>query len=324
MATCVDVAKKAKVSRATVTRVIREPEKVNEDTRKRVLQVMEELNYSSNLFASSLKSSKSNMVGLIIPDIVNPFYIEFAYKLQRKLFQNQYNLIIQLSNEDIQEEYNGIQFLSRCKVESLLVSPSEVNPKIIDKKDYFSDNIIQIFRNTYDCFSGIYVTDEVGAYIAAKELIEYGHKDIVLLERISKNIESSRLKGVIKACEENSIYYDLDNYYPIDIDNFSLDDMINIISQNKGKCFIVVAYQLQELFINALSSLKLSLKNDISAVFYDKTFFSKTYNTTTIAHNIDEIVDNVIEYIFNHSKLKSLVKIPLTPYLIKGESINKR
>ena len=60
MATCIDVAKKAHVSRATVTRVIREPDKVSKKTKEQVLKVMKELNYNANYFASALKIASAS------------------------------------------------------------------------------------------------------------------------------------------------------------------------------------------------------------------------------------------------------------------------
>ena len=323
MATCIDVAKKAHVSRATVTRVIREPDKVSKKTKEQVLKVMKELNYNANYFASALKNSRTRTAGLIIPDIVNPFYIQFAYKLQRRLLTLNYNLIIQLSNDNTQEEFNGLQFLLRCKVECILFSPIEVNPEIQGMGEYFSEKALQIFRNPYDNIGCIHIQDEVGAYLAAKELLKNGHENIVLFEGMTEHAVSERLKGCKRAFAEEGKTFPQENYVALDLENMKADDIIEVLKNRKVTACIVVAYKVQELFIGALRNLNLKLFDDLSAVFYDKTFFSENYHVTTIAHDIDDIVDKVVEMFLNReaNKNQTIENISLAPYLLPGKSV---
>ena len=244
----------AKVSRATVTRVISEPEKVNPETREKVLKVMKELNYIPNFMASSLKSSKSHSVGLIIPDLVNPFYIDFAYSLQRKLHERQYNLIIQLSNESTAEESNCIQTLLRYKVECLLFAPIETTNNILSSIDYYKGKLLQIFRKTYDELNSVFIDDENGAYIATMELLKKGHTNIALFEGITSNATSSRLVGCKRAFHEFGLTFPEENYIPLDVQTMKLEDITNILLNKRITGCIVVSYKPQELFLNALNT----------------------------------------------------------------------
>ena len=85
--TIVELAKMAGVSTATVSRIINNTGKVNEDTKKKVLELIEKYNYKPNVMAKSLKMNKSNMVGFVVPHINSPYYA--AISLMKSLKQRQ-------------------------------------------------------------------------------------------------------------------------------------------------------------------------------------------------------------------------------------------
>lgn len=325
MVTCVDVAKKAKVSRATVTRVISEPDKVSKETREKVLKAMEELNYQPNLMASSLKSTRSKLIGFVIPDIVNPFYIEFAYELQRELKKHDYSLMIQLSNESSIEEQQCIRFLIGCRVEILLFSPIEVNANIQKNLSFYKSKTLQVFRKLYSEIDSVYIDDENGGYLAAKELLKNGHKEILLLETISnESTVSSRKKGMMRAFQEFGVPFQEEYYIPLNIFDFKEEDILEIFRKTKATAMIIVAYKLQEMVIHTLEKLHKKIKEDISLVFYDKTFFSQQYNVTTITHNMQELVETIHRYIIARINGTDFIhERRISPILQEGDSIKK-
>lgn len=326
MITSTDIAKKSGVSRATVSRYFNNPETVAKKSRNKVANAIKELNYVPNMHASSLKREHSKTIGIIIPDIVNPFYIDVAYRLQNRLKKENYNLIIQFSNESMTEELQCIDFMMANRVECLLFSPMAENETVLDNKGFYSKYLLQIFRNSYKDFSSVYIDDVQGGYIAAEELIKNGHKKILLIENIAddQGVVSSRKKGY----ESAFLKYGLKP-----IDDFYLafkpfEDSPKIIEESLLKtgatAAIVVAYNLQRQFINVLQRLNIKIFDDISLVFYDATPYSEQYEIATVTHHFDEMTDKIIDAIFRRIKNNgdaSAVAEQVVPYLKEGKSI---
>lgn len=106
MITIKDVAKIAGVSVATVSRVINESGYVNIDTRKKVEAAIRQSNYSPNEVARSLYKRKSKLIGLLLPDITNPFFPQLARGIEDYMQENGYRIIF--GNSDENEEKSWI------------------------------------------------------------------------------------------------------------------------------------------------------------------------------------------------------------------------
>ncbi|MCD6156103.1 MAG: LacI family DNA-binding transcriptional regulator, partial [Candidatus Atribacteria bacterium] len=104
MTTIYDIAKKAGVSPATVSRVLNNKPGLKESTRQKVLQIAKELNYSPNYLARSLKKQRTDTIALIVSDITNPFFTTLARGVEDKASQNGFNVIFCNTDEDIKKE----------------------------------------------------------------------------------------------------------------------------------------------------------------------------------------------------------------------------
>ena len=93
-----DIAKAAGVSVATVSRVINDNYPVSKEARERVQQVMQELHYRPNAIAQSLRSNRSNMIGLIVADLSNQFFMKVAKGLEKSVAAKGYNLVVASSD----------------------------------------------------------------------------------------------------------------------------------------------------------------------------------------------------------------------------------
>ena len=117
-----DIAQDLGVSTVTVSKVLRGKPDIGEETRQRVLKRMQELHYQPNLLARGLASGKSNTMGLIVPDLVHPFFADFARSLASVLRAGEHALILASSEEDRAIEAREIQALARRGVDVLLVA----------------------------------------------------------------------------------------------------------------------------------------------------------------------------------------------------------
>ncbi|WP_263367774.1 LacI family DNA-binding transcriptional regulator [Edaphobacter bradus] len=122
-----DIAHDLGVSVVTVSKVLRGNKDVGPETRRRVLKRMKELNYQPNMLARGLASGKTYTVGLVVPDLVHPFFAEFAKSLSEVLRKSSRALILASSEEDPEIERQEIRTLLRRGIDVLLIASCQSN-----------------------------------------------------------------------------------------------------------------------------------------------------------------------------------------------------
>lgn len=185
MATIKDVAKEAGVSVATVSRVLNQNGYVQEETRKMVEAAIKKLNYLPNEVARSLYYQKSKLIGLIVPDITNPFFPEVARGVEDFLQQNGYRLIIGNSDEDFEKEVRYIETFTQNNVLGIISTSSEE----VSQWDKLNIPVVLLDRIHHD-FSFVCSDQKKGGQLAAQILLERGSRNITLL-RGPKNVRTA-------------------------------------------------------------------------------------------------------------------------------------
>ncbi|MDH5033402.1 LacI family DNA-binding transcriptional regulator [Chryseobacterium cucumeris] len=134
-----DIAKLAGVSVATVSYVLnrKEGQRISEETRKKIFEIAETINYTPNKIAKSLKTNKTKLLGLIVADISNDFYSHIARNLQDKALQLGYTLIIGSSDENAEKFEKLTQLFSQQQVDGMIVAPVAGSEKTLE-------NLIQL------------------------------------------------------------------------------------------------------------------------------------------------------------------------------------
>jgi LacI family transcriptional regulator len=122
-----DIARDLGVSVVTVSKVLRGNADIGEETRKRVLKRMKELNYQPNMMARGLASGRTYTVGLVVPDLVHPFFAEFAKSLSGVLRTNNRALILTSSEEDPEVERKEIRTLLNRGVDVFMIASCQAN-----------------------------------------------------------------------------------------------------------------------------------------------------------------------------------------------------
>ena len=123
-ATIRDVACRAGVSAATVSRVLSNHGPVSEDVRMRVQQAINTLGYRPNRIARSFRTQRSNFIGLIISDVENPFYTSLVRAVEDTAYAQGYSLLLCNSDEDVEKERAYIQFMADERVAGVIGSPA--------------------------------------------------------------------------------------------------------------------------------------------------------------------------------------------------------
>ncbi len=209
-----DVARKAGVSIATVSRVINNGTNVNEETRAKVLKAVKDLKYQPSRVAKRLRSrsSSSNMLGLLIPDIQNPFYVDVLRGVEDVAYENNYAIIMCNFAQDEKKEKMYLDILQQESVDGLIAAPAH-------DKDVNVINLLNAGLPIVCVDRGlvgkevdvVVVNNRDGAYQAVDHLAKNGYKRIAYISG-QKKIPSSKYReqGYREALEDNGLFIDED------------------------------------------------------------------------------------------------------------------
>jgi len=209
-----DIAKIAKVSPTAVSMALNDRPRIGQETRKRILRIVKELNYQPNFVARSLVNKRSNTIGLIITTIINPFYPELAKGIEDKAMEFGYNIILCSTNYDLKLEKYYINMLRSKGVDGIIFSSVEINDPNIKPliEDHFP--FILVNRRIHNRFIAkkidyIVLDNFLGGYIAMEHLLKLGHHRIGIIAgalNISTAVE--RTEGVKKSLKDYGIKLD--------------------------------------------------------------------------------------------------------------------
>lgn len=201
-----DIAADLGVSMVTVSKVLRNKSDVSVETRRRILQRVEEVNYRPNLTARGLASGRSFTVGLVVPDIADPFFAEFAKSLGAALRKHSYQLVVASADEQPNVERLEIDNLLGRGVDVILVASCQSDREGLKAIAERSVPCVLIDRRI-DGFKSNYVgTDDLCAgHLATTHLIGLGRKRIAHIGGLDTSPAIERFNGYKEALEQNRL-----------------------------------------------------------------------------------------------------------------------
>lgn len=210
MASMNEVAKRAGVSIATVSRVLNNSESVNEATRLKILKAIKDLKYQPSRVAKRLrsKSVSSNLLGVLIPDIQNPFYVDVLRGIEDVAYKNNYAIIMCNYGQDEKKEIMYLDILQSEAIDGLIAAPVSEND--LRLKSIIKDGlpVVCVDRGLAGIDVDIvWVNNEDGSFEAVNHLIKSGYRRIAYISGLP-SIPSSRMRetGYRKALENKDIY----------------------------------------------------------------------------------------------------------------------
>jgi LacI family transcriptional regulator len=201
-----DIAEELGLSVVTISKVLRNHPDIAEVTRQRVLQRMKELDYRPNTMARSLVTGRSHLVGLVVPDLLHPFFAELAKALSAAIGKRGYSVIISSSEEDPELEAKEIDQLMGRKLDALVVASSgnDVQPFLrLDRHEVPYVLVDRELPGLSANFVGI--NDEVAGQVATKHLIEQGCKRIAHIRGRENSTGIRRFEGYKRALQSEGI-----------------------------------------------------------------------------------------------------------------------
>ncbi|WP_291782661.1 LacI family DNA-binding transcriptional regulator, partial [Cecembia sp.] len=183
-ATIKDIARELNVSSSTVSRALKDYPGISDETKRKVKEMAEKLNYRPNAVALSLRKSKSFTVGVIIPEVVHFFFSTVISGIEDFAYKNGYNVILCQTNEKLEREKSSLETLLSNQIDGLLVSYSKETTDFSHFSKLMEQDFPIVFfdRRPYlENTINVTVNDFNGAYNATKHLILQGYKKILHL-----------------------------------------------------------------------------------------------------------------------------------------------
>jgi LacI family transcriptional regulator len=175
-----DVALEAGVSTATVSHVINRTKHVTDATRQKVLRVIKKHHYHPNAHARTLASGRSNMIGLLVSDIANPFFPELVKSIEAAAFEHGFNILLFNTNYDAQRAADYVRRLIELKVAGVVMVTTELDPILVGELE--REEVRVVFHNlgtTGKYMSNIVVDYAGGIEESVAYLVSLGHRKIV-------------------------------------------------------------------------------------------------------------------------------------------------
>ena len=273
MANIKDVAREAGVSTATVSHVINGTRFVKEQTKDKVVKAMDKLDYHPNYAARSLRSNKSHIVGLLIPDVSNLFYMTMVKGIEKELRKNNYNLIVSDTNGKLANEKSQIKAFNSQLIDGLIMRPVNEDHSFLKNIENCCPRVfVDCKPNNFDEGDMVLSENYKGAKEAINLLIKKGHNKIGIISGLSGLTTSTeRLEGYKDALKENNIPLNknLIKYGDYRI-NSGYKLMKELIEEDNGLTSVFIANNA--MTIGAMKLLKeknIKIPDDISLIGFD-------------------------------------------------------
>jgi len=211
MSTIIDVARMANVSIATVSRVLNEPHKVREETRRQVYQAMTLCNYKYNALARGFATKRSHIIGLIIPTVTNPIFAESVRGVQDYVEASGYRVVLGNSDYSLEKEKKLIQVFREMQVDALIITTTGLNGRhlkeLVEEKFPLVLLYSTVRRGPLSCVG---IDNFRGGYRATAHIVSFGHRRIAMLAGDFSFSDKSfhRWHGYRKCLRDHGIAYD--------------------------------------------------------------------------------------------------------------------
>ncbi|WP_243297818.1 LacI family DNA-binding transcriptional regulator [Bacillus litorisediminis] len=284
MANIQQVAQKAGVSVATVSRVLNNAPSVSPKTRLKVENAIRDLNYEPSMLGRNLRNSESRLLLVLLPSISNPFYTEIINGIQNTAIANSYNILLCETDSNPQRENIYFNMVKNKLADGVISMDPTVN---MQKLNELAENHPVILCSEYEeggCLPYVTIDNELAAYQAVKHLIKLGNEKIALINSDEKFLYArQRRNGYERALKEFNL--PIRNewiYHTKDLDFQNGVQAMRMLLQLDEKPSAVFAVS-DTLAIGALKEVNMNglhVPNDIAIVGFDNISFSNMTNPT--------------------------------------------
>jgi LacI family transcriptional regulator len=287
-----DVAQKAGVSLGTVSNAINRPEILAPATLKKVQKAISDLGFVPNASARTLRAGKTRVLGLVVPDISNPFFTDLAKGANDAALAAGYVVILCNTDESSEKEDQYLDVLSSQNVQGILITPARDTKKSLKSITERGIAISLVDRESEGAeVCSVAVDDAMGGSLALNHLWEQGHREILLLTGAANIPQVAQRDSGIKAAIAAKKKEDRPNLHILRVDQMSAaaaSDVIETYLAETGLNCTAIICGNDLLALGAIRSLRAhgyETPEDVSVVGYDDIDFasSATVPLTSIA-----------------------------------------
>ena len=293
-----DVAKKANVSVATVSRVINNKGYVFEETRATVMKVIEELGFEPNQLARSLTNHRSMMLGVIVPHVGTTFYGQLIEGIEQAALSYGYKTMLCNTQDNSEREVDYLKIFEQYSVEGVILASNFINK---EKLTSLNIPVISVDHLVSDDIPSVTSNNLEGGELAAKTLVESGAKKFLILRGPSFLITSQeRTKGFLEVLENHDTTYEI-----LDFDLIEPDaEFIYQYIKNNPQIDAVFAMSdtLALIALGCLQKCGRKVPEEVQLIGYDDAPFTKWTNPGI------STVSQAVKYMGSES-VNTLIKI---------------
>ncbi len=292
-----DVAKHAGVAPSTVSNVLTGRKFVHQNLRKTVLAAVEEMNYKPNFVASSLRQGRTNSIGIIVPDITNPFFSEFVQRAGTVAMQDGMQLLLMNSNELLATQADLINTLIARQVDGMIVFLSDEEISSSGGSLIRSVPTVLVDRGAeLPDFDTVAIDNIAATHAGTSHLIEMGHRDITFVATRDSLVHmKQRVEGYQRAMAEAGLSDHVRVIYAgVTIEECRHSLQHQVFNQKPPTALFASAYIVTLGAIKAARQAGLEIPRDLSLLGFDDSDWMTVLTPTisTVAQPIYAMVDS--------------------------------
>lgn len=305
MATIKDVAREAGIAVGTVSRVLNNRGYISKETREKVRAAMEKLNYQPNETARSLQKKKSNMIGVIVPQIAHPFFSELISNLEVAAYQNDYRIILLNSQGMKTKESEFLELCRRNQVVGIILCNGNLD---IAKNEEIPIPIITIERKMEGGDAAIECDNELGGELAAAHLIEMGCRHLIHIGGVTDpNMPGeNRGLGFMNHCRRHQVDAKIIQVPFKDYRMLSAGQFLNqLLDENPETDGVFLSDDIMASEMLQVCAKKgIRVPEQLKLVGFDDSVISKLSNPplTTIRQPVEDMARQAIDFIVKMEK----------------------
>lgn len=332
------IAKALKLSPATISRALNDSHEIKLSTKNRVLAYAKEHNYRPNTFAKNLKTGKTNLIGVVIPFLSSPFFLEFIEELYKAVLPLNYTLLpFQTQNQESLEE-EALHFLLSQNVAGIIISPAHENSNValLERIHQFLCPIILFDRTQHSLNTHkIGIHNSMETYKATEELLKNGRSKIAFLcgkdigntkDRI-RGYKNALLNHAIPFLDEYVIYVDYQDPNE-DIDSEIRKILVGLQQRNMLPDAIVGGTDTLSIkILGVLASLNLAVPQDVAVIGFTNTNVANYLNPalSTIRQPTQKMAQLAVELLLELiEKKRDIADTDYKSYLLPSNTVYRK
>lgn len=308
-----DVAREAGVALGTVSKVVNGLP-VGESYRYRVEEAIAKLNYRVNNYAKGLKSNKTYLIAVMVPNLISPFFAKLVNSINKSLTRRKYRMIFYATDYDPQQEQEYVILAEQQRVDGIICLSYNPDLQISDNVPFVS--IDRCFGTQIPCVAS---DNYSGGRMAAEKLVENGCKNLAFMRIGSKltNEPNKRKDGFVSACEAMNIPYTLkivDDGTPFSAFETFLQEHISEGKLDFDGIFCVTD-SLAHQTLHSLKNMGIRVPEDVQIIGFDGTnlFGDMELVCSTIVQPIEKIAEACVDIVLHeHPQGPSLLCFPVS------------